>query len=58
MAIFNNTVINDTGYLALPSGTTAQRPVNPSIGMIRYNTTLSIIEIYIATYGWIQLKGY
>jgi hypothetical protein len=35
-----------TGYLALPSGTTAQRPASPVNGMLRYNTTLSKFEIY------------
>jgi len=35
-----------TGYLDLPSGTTAQRPEVPSDGMIRFNTTLGISEYY------------
>jgi hypothetical protein len=35
-----------TGGLYLPSGTTAQRPVSPSAGMIRYNTTRNLVEIY------------
>lgn len=39
-------VNSSTGYLALPNGTTAQRPVSPSNGMIRYNTTLNQNEIY------------
>lgn len=37
MASLKNTTINDTGYLTLPVGTTAQRP-SPVNGMIRYNT--------------------
>jgi hypothetical protein len=46
MAQLKNTTFNDTGSLALPAGTTAQRPVTPSAGMIRYNTTISDTEYY------------
>lgn len=37
---------SSTGYFDLPSGTTAQRPVSPSVGMIRWNTTLVKYELY------------
>ncbi len=47
MATLKNTTINDTGYLSLPSGTTAQRPANPLSGMMRYNTTIPSVEVYI-----------
>jgi hypothetical protein len=46
MANLKNLTISDTGYLGLPSGTTAERPSSPTAGMIRYNTTLSTIEFY------------
>jgi hypothetical protein len=46
MALLKNTSINDTGFLKLPNGTTAQRPVSPSTGMIRYNTDLSLLEYW------------
>jgi hypothetical protein len=46
MATLKNTTINDTGFLGLPSGTTAQRPVTPIVGMVRFNTTLGYAEIY------------
>jgi hypothetical protein len=39
----NNT---STGYFDLPSGTTAERPGSPVVGMIRYNTTESKYEVY------------
>jgi hypothetical protein len=42
----NNT---STGYFDLPAGTTAQRPVSPFAGMIRYNTTESKYEVYSGT---------
>lgn len=38
---------NSTGAITLPSGTTAQRPVPPVNGMIRYNTTSNLLEAYI-----------
>ena len=42
----NNT---STGYFDLPTGTTAQRPASPVVGMIRYNTTESKYEVYDGT---------
>lgn len=39
------------GYLNLPVGTTAERPVSPNSGMIRYNTTLSYFEGYGVDWG-------
>ena len=40
-----------TGYFDLPSGTTAERPVSPNTGNIRYNTTTGFAEVYTAA-GW------
>lgn len=42
-----------TGYLAIPKGTTAQRPASPATGMVRYNTTTSSYEVYSGT-AWVQ----
>jgi hypothetical protein len=53
MATLKNTNINDTGYLQLPSGTTAQRPVSPNAGYIRWNTTTSTVELYTGI-SWIE----
>ena len=40
-----NTTIDDTGFLALPQGTTAQRVgIASTQGMIRYNTTTNKVE--------------
>lgn len=44
MATLKNTTINDTGFLQIGIGTTAQRPSNPEPGMIRFNTDLGFIE--------------
>jgi hypothetical protein len=51
MATLKNTTINDTGFLRLPVGTTAQRPASPTVGEIRYNTTIGGVEVYNGT-GW------
>ena len=55
MATLKNTTINDTGYLGLPVGTTAQRPGSPTNGYMRYNTTTGFGEVYNATAAqWLQ----
>jgi hypothetical protein len=56
MATLKNTTINDTGYLQLPSGTTAQRPVTPVTGMVRWNTSLSQAELYNGS-SWISMSS-
>lgn len=45
-----------TGYLAIPSGTTAQRPAIPVNGEMRYNTTINQFEGY-ASSAWTNLAG-
>jgi hypothetical protein len=55
MAELKNTVINDTGAIGLPGGTTAQRPTNPPEGAMRYNTTLGYTECYWKGY-WFDLS--
>ena len=43
-------IINDgTGSIEVPAGTTAERPVSPAQGDLRYNTTESQLEIYNGT---------
>ena len=54
MASLKNTLINDTGYLGLPSGTTAQRPSSPASGYMRWNTTESYAEVYNGT-DWVPV---
>lgn len=38
-----------TGGMFLPSGTTAQRPASPATGMMRFNTTTGLVEVYNGT---------
>jgi hypothetical protein len=45
-----------TGRLLFPKGTTAQRPVSPVSGSVRYNTTLGYLENYNGT-EWLAV-GY
>jgi len=56
MATLKNTTINDTGFIDLPSGTTAQRPTSPSAGEMRYNTEYNVVEYYNGT-SWIAEDG-
>ena len=48
ISTFKNTTVDDTGFLKLPTGTTALRPSAgiSTQGMMRYNTTLSKFEGY------------
>lgn len=55
MATLKNTNINDTGYFRPASGTDAQRPGSPSVGMIRWNTTSGKLEAYDGT-EWKTIK--
>jgi hypothetical protein len=44
-------VNTSTGFFMIPSGTTAQRPVSPQFGALRYNTTTGLAEVYSPN-GW------
>lgn len=52
MATFKNLTINDTGFIGLPTGSTAERPA-ASNGFVRYNTTISSVEMYNNS-NWIK----
>jgi len=45
-----NLAVNSTGQVKLPNGTTAQRSATPSVGSVRFNTTLQTFEGY-STYS-------
>jgi hypothetical protein len=51
-----NVTMLSTGFALIPAGTTAQRPVSPVNGQIRYNTTTSQFEGYQGG-EWGQLGG-
>ena len=44
--VATDTQFLSTGYILLPSGTTAQRPTSPVNGMVRYNTDVGFYEYY------------
>jgi hypothetical protein len=56
LAAFVNPVFTGTGFMLIPKGTTAERPVSPVNGEIRYNTTTSQFEGYQGG-AWGQLGG-
>ena len=47
---------SDTGATVFPKGTTAQRPVSPEAGYIRFNTTDNVMETYDGT-EWLTLDS-
>lgn len=47
--------IGGDGAFKMPSGTTAQRPTSPSVGDLRFNTTLNLVEYYDGT-NWLELQ--
>lgn len=51
-----NVSFTGTGYVLIPTGTTAQRPVSPANGEIRYNTDYGQFEGYSGS-AWGQLGG-
>ena len=55
MAQLQNTTINDTGFLTVAGGSTAQRP-SPTAGMIRLNTSNNLLEFYDSA-GWRPITG-
>lgn len=54
MANLKNTRIDDSGFLKLPTGSGANRPENPTQGLLRYNTDRSEVESYTAS--WVRTE--
>ena len=53
-----DTEASSTGYLDVPSGTTAQRPSSPATGNMRWNTDDEALEHYSGSAGgWVQWAG-
>lgn len=46
LGLDNSVNINSTSTLTIPVGTTDQRPLSPTNGMLRYNTTINNLEVY------------
>jgi len=56
MANLKKTTIDDTGFLQIPRGTTAERPSTPAVGMMRWNTDEGFVEVYNGE-GWTSIGG-
>lgn len=56
ISIAANPIIPGTSSLTIPIGTTAERPISPSNGMLRYNSTLSMFEFYQVN-SWISISA-
>lgn len=54
LTIAANPVLPGTASVTMPSGTTAQRPATPTNGMIRYNSTTGVLEMYQGG-AWINI---
>jgi hypothetical protein len=54
--LFTNIIDNGTESTKIAVGTTAQRPVSPAQGDLRYNTDLKYIEVYSSDVGWRNVK--
>lgn len=52
LALAPNTIIPGTEGIQIPSGTTAERPLTPTIGDMRFNTTTGLYEAWNGT-QWI-----
>lgn len=49
------TKTSDVGAVAIPSGTTAERPETPLVGYLRLNTELNVLEVW--NNGWLAVTG-
>ena len=56
LAATGNVSLTATGFMLIPAGTTAQRPVSPNNGDMRYNTDTDQFEGYQGG-AWGQLGG-
>jgi len=49
LSISNDLILPGTNGLVVPVGTTAQRPVSPAVGTVRFNTDLNVLETWDGT---------
>lgn len=49
LTVAGGVAFNTTSAIKLPSGTTSQRPSNPLLGQMRYNTDSTFTEVYNGT---------
>lgn len=56
LQVGGNLSVGGTGYLDLPTGTTAQRPLFPNAGYTRFNIELGLLEFYRGN-EWKVIEG-
>ena len=49
-------LMSNSSFGKIPSGTTANRPASPAVGDQYYNGTLGVLEIYTSS-GWLPATG-
>lgn len=54
-SLFVNITDTGTESTQVAKGTTAQRPISPSTGMLRFNTTVNVLEQYSSD-GWVGIE--
>lgn len=52
----NDATFTGNSYIKLPAGATEQRPITPTAGMVRYNSTDNAFEGYTSA-GWGAIGG-
>ena len=54
-SLIEDQATTSTGYIDFPYGTTAQRPATPTLGYMRFNTDLALMEYYNTASTWVQI---
>jgi hypothetical protein len=57
MATLKNTTFSGTANIVLPTGITAQRPGSPVAGMVRFSSSMNLLEFWDGT-NWRPVTGY
>jgi hypothetical protein len=56
-SLIEDQATTSTGYIDFPYGTTAQRPATPSVGYMRFNTDLGLMEYWNTAGTWVQIPA-
>lgn len=54
-ALVSDQLNTSTGFFQVSKGATGERPISPATGMLRYNTTLDVLEQY-GQDGWVGIE--
>jgi hypothetical protein len=56
-SLIEDQATTSTGYIDFPYGTTVQRPATPSVGYMRFNTDLGLMEYWNTAGTWVQIPA-